>query len=349
MIKEYNSDNRFNKDFKKMWLQMIENNGELPMPDSFDFVPTLRCNLNCPGCFQKKNRFKYKEELTFEETKLILDKLDLDDKIFKLIGGEIFVSSENTYSLIEYLTSRNANIIIGTNALEPLIEHPILNSNIVEMTTSLDGLAHTHDKLRGTQGSFKAARDFIYNYGKLGYGYKINVTSMLYKENLEQVKDLIKLKEQLGINVLRFQIPKWSTDEEIEESKSILGPDSILDVSRYPYGYSGYSLYKNIKDIQNISDIHIQPNYYFKDPETTYEKKIRSKHKCMCIYLFRAKINPDGEVNPCFYILNKIGNLKDKSLEEIWNSEEYKKLRMDLANNNLAPICENCCSMRIIE
>jgi len=342
-----NSDERFNKDFPKMWEDMIANDGELPLPDSFDYVPTLRCNLNCPGCFQKKDRFNPSNELTFDEFKLMLDKLDVKDKIFKVIGGEIFVR-DYIYDMLCELRQRDANLIIGTNALESPNEDYIKYWNPVEMTTSIDGLAETHDKMRGTRGSFKAVRDFIYDNGIYGLGYKILTTTMIYDNNLDQIENIYKLKDRLGIERMRFQIPKWSSKEEIKESINILGKDSILDVSRYPYKFNEEDIYKLPIFFDN-KNYFIQPYYFQNYPKETIKKRIRKNHKCMCTYLFRCKINPDGEVNPCFYILNKMGNLKDKSLEEIWNSKEYKEFRMKLADNNLLPICENCCSMRILE
>ena len=352
-MQEFDSDSRFDKDFPQLWEDMIENKGKLDYPDSFDFVPTLRCNLNCQGCFQKKNRFYKKQEMDIYQMCKMFDGLDIEDRIVKLIGGEIFVRYSDynfdIINLLHELTARNAHIIIGTNALNiPDVER-FKDWNIAEITTSIDGLARTHDKLRGMIGAFKNTRDFIYDMGKYGLGYKVNVTSMLYKECLSDVKEVIKLKDKLGMNALRFQIPKWSTSEEIYESMRVLGTDSVLDVSKQPYDYTSYDLWETIRYIYDMDKIFIQPSYYWRNPDATHGKQIRSKYKCMCTYLFRGKINPNGDVNPCFYILNSMGNLKNQSFEEIWNSNRYRKFRMKMAKNNMLPICENCCSLRILE
>jgi MoaA/NifB/PqqE/SkfB family radical SAM enzyme len=345
-----NSDNRFNKDWDKMWNDMISNDGKIDLPDSYDYIPTLRCNLNCRGCCQS-HCTKY-NELKFDEFRTVYDKLDINNKIVKLIGGEIFVRNDIP-NMLNYLTKKNANIIVATNAYKTPEPTDFLKWNIVEITTSIDGLARTHDNLRGKQGSFNQIRKFATVMGNYGLGYKVLSSTMVHDYNIKEMDSIMKLKDILGIERMRFQIPKWCTQEEIDGTLKILGKESLLDVSRYPYTYTPQEFEDNvIRPIAGISGYYIQPEYAmdgFKVNKDAVNKQFRKKHKCMCKYLFRGKINPDGEVNPCFHILNKMGNLKDKSLEEIWNSKEYCKLRMDLANNNLTPMCENCCSIKVLK
>lgn len=53
-------------------------------------------------------------------------------------------------------------------------------------------------------------------------------------------------------------------------------------------------------------------------------------------------VQPDGEVLPCCtsYSLNL--NLSNKNLQEIWNSEEIKTLRLNMLNDIKSPTCEYC-------
>lgn len=343
---DYDSDERFNKDWIGMWNKMIENDGYLDLPDSYDYVPTLRCNMNCKGCYQKHNRKIH--ELTLDEFKDIFGSLDIRNRIVKLIGGEIFVRKEMP-DMLDFLTDRKAYIIIGTNAWNlPPIER-FKEWNIVEMTTSIDGIEKEHDTMRGREGSFKRVKDFIWNMGKYGLGYKILTTTMVYENNINKIDDIKKIKDVFGIDRMRFQIPKWSSKDEIDSTVDKLGKDTILDVSQLPYNFKESDI-NSIKFIQDKKNNYfIQPNYFNEYPHETINKEIRKNHKVMCRYLFRAKINPDGSVNPCFYIMNNMGNLLEESFEEVWNNEKYRKFRMDMVKNNLMPICENCCSMEIID
>ena len=56
---------------------------------------------------------------------------------------------------------------------------------------------------------------------------------------------------------------------------------------------------------------------------------------------------PDGRVLPCCMApMNEIlGNLKDQSFEEIWNSEKLKKMRVAMINDKPTKECTRCYSM----
>jgi radical SAM protein with 4Fe4S-binding SPASM domain len=53
---------------------------------------------------------------------------------------------------------------------------------------------------------------------------------------------------------------------------------------------------------------------------------------------------PNGKVFPCCLADSNhpIGNLKDNTLEEIWNSPDLKKIRTELLNGKKPPVCSRC-------
>ena len=63
-----------------------------------------------------------------------------------------------------------------------------------------------------------------------------------------------------------------------------------------------------------------------------------------------------GDVTPCCASYYLYGNVKDKSVEQIWNDEPIKKLRLEMFNDELPEACNVCkeientgseCSLRI--
>jgi len=56
----------------------------------------------------------------------------------------------------------------------------------------------------------------------------------------------------------------------------------------------------------------------------------------------------DGKVVPCIYNVNNdyvVGDLKKNTLEEIWNSQEYVRLRESMLDGtylDISPVCNNC-------
>ena len=71
-----------------------------------------------------------------------------------------------------------------------------------------------------------------------------------------------------------------------------------------------------------------------------------SKTFCMAPWM-SSHTWPDGRVFPCctWDTSEVIGNINDNTLEEIWNSEKYKKLRLDMLSETPVKSCERCYRM----
>jgi|TARA_B100000902_G_scaffold218294_1_gene207449 radical SAM protein with 4Fe4S-binding SPASM domain len=67
----------------------------------------------------------------------------------------------------------------------------------------------------------------------------------------------------------------------------------------------------------------------------------------ICVYPWsHVNINPQGDVWPCCHqrkVPTVLGNVKTQSMEEIFNGEEIRKLRLDMLNGVLpSPTCDKC-------
>ena len=59
-------------------------------------------------------------------------------------------------------------------------------------------------------------------------------------------------------------------------------------------------------------------------------------------------INPEGFVYPCLSM--KIGNVKDKSLKDLFNDPKYCCFRKNLkANGGTFGACQLCCECKVIK
>lgn len=84
-----------------------------------------------------------------------------------------------------------------------------------------------------------------------------------------------------------------------------------------------------------------------KDLETYY-----SDHDCTfgfdrCVSIFSAvEINSNGDMSPCRdYHDFVVGNVKEKTISELWNSKLYRKFRKSLSEKGLMPVCARCCGL----
>ena len=78
-----------------------------------------------------------------------------------------------------------------------------------------------------------------------------------------------------------------------------------------------------------------------------YSKDTNNKSFCILPFV-HTHLNTEGDVYPCCVGWNgdrtsKIGDLKDASLEELFNSDAMKQLRLDMVNGIRRPeFCDPC-------
>jgi radical SAM protein with 4Fe4S-binding SPASM domain len=68
-------------------------------------------------------------------------------------------------------------------------------------------------------------------------------------------------------------------------------------------------------------------------------------HRCLSIFQV-VEIDSNGDLSPCRdYHDYVVGNIKEKTITELWNSEAYRKFRRSLATEGLMPVCSRCCGL----
>jgi len=66
-----------------------------------------------------------------------------------------------------------------------------------------------------------------------------------------------------------------------------------------------------------------------------------------CASIFQmVEINSNGDVSPCRdYHDYVVGNVKEATISELWNSERYRAFRRSLQVDGLLPACSRCCGL----
>jgi len=358
----FDSDVRFKKDFIGL-TKKIEETGIVDLNDAdFDYLPTLRCNLNCKHCRQAELRpqrewTEIKNEMTMPQIRESWDKIDVKRKIVKINGGEPFVKKE-MFEIFDYFKERGAYNIVATNASifkDPKKIELLKSKGLVEITTSLDGIGKTHDEVRGYPGLF----DTLVNFSReMAKDHKVLFECCIQKLNVRQLPIMLDLKNDLGIYKIRFQLPVFTTVHEIEEASRLMGEKLVYEAQakfepKYDFSFDDLLESWTAMAISGQSfDMH--PHYFYSSsdislPRQCYNRKVRKKYKLLCTYMFRSKIDPNGDVRFCPYIVKSFGNIQRDNFEEVWNSDKFRKFRMKILENNMLPSCENCPHLRIME
>jgi radical SAM protein with 4Fe4S-binding SPASM domain len=75
------------------------------------------------------------------------------------------------------------------------------------------------------------------------------------------------------------------------------------------------------------------------------EKYLLTESKTFCMYPWtHIHAYPTGDAFPCCMsnMNSRIGNTRENSLEEIWNSKGMRELRVNMLNDQPSPACHNC-------
>ena len=277
-------------------------------------VITRACNLKCRQCdVWKKNEPIY--ELNLDEWKCIISKLSSWLGTFCLVitGGEPMLRRD-IFELIQYSNEMGIVTYMITNSM--LIDKnnakKLIKSKLDKVTISIDGLAETHDYLRGIKGSFnksiqaiKFINDFKRRYKS---NLKLSINIAITKYNLHEIIDIINVATGNNCSIyLRPIFPIYST---ISIKNKWFVNDEL-----WPSNYSEVNkLINNIKKLKESgvpitnSEKHLKLiALYFKRPKTNFNNFAR------CVAPSRRLfIGSNGDVFLCDHKDTLLGNaIKD--------------------------------------
>ena len=275
---------------------------------------TSRCNLNCIYCFateRKENNFK----MNFDDYKKVLDSVKNYNPHAEIIftGGEPLLS-DNTFPVAEYAKKLGFTNKLMTNATlitEKNIEKIVGVFDSVKI--SLDGsTAEKHNFYRG-QGSYERTINAIELLDR--FGADVSLAMVVTKNNC---KDISAMSKKWGGRLI-FQ-PLFPLGNAKENKNLYLSGKEYFEILKsadvVPY-----------MDLQNMIKAHT---------------KNKTVLKC-ALGDAEVSISSSGDVYPCqllHYDVFKVGNLKEKSFDEIYNSDKLQKFKMH--TTDCIEKCKDC-------
>lgn len=339
------------KNLKHFRKNMILENGNSFIPKRAIYYLTLRCNLHCSMCFQNKHN-RNEEELSLNEMKKIFESMELSS--IHLVGGEIFVRKD-IYDIIQYFNTRIENIVLQTNGT--LINKrgiAIINSlpNIKEIWISIDGLEKTHELIRG-KGTFSKCIEVI---NGLCSTKNVVINTVVMKENIDELVDMYDYFQKLGVHRIVFQFQMVYSKSNMENTikklerlgiKGGMYDDCVRENVNLKYMKKLPMIIDELKGREKNTKINFYPEYFQKNIDAYIEGNILEDKDVFCSDIINSvlKVNPSGKMLVCEALKCKFYDLREISLHEQWNSDEVRKLRKKLTENNLVELCSRCCCL----
>ena len=165
---------------------------------------TRRCNLKCIHCYAHAKDKAFKNELSTDEGKALLDDLaQFGVPVILFSGGEPFVR-EDLPELARYAVERGMRAVVSTNGtlITPERARIFKEIGLSYVGISLDGMEEVNDRFRGVKGAFKGALEGIRNSQEAGI--KVGLRFTINKLNAGEIPGIFDLVEELDVPRICF-------------------------------------------------------------------------------------------------------------------------------------------------
>ena len=332
---------------------------------------THRCNHRCAICAQwgesgyntRDDTPKVTGEVSLEVYKKVIDEVAPKKVHVYITGGEPFLY-EPLVPLVNYIKQKGLTVQLVTNGvgLEKNAE-TIVENGWDMICVSFDGPKEIHDKCRGVNGALDTTLKGISAIQELKKQRRkkkpgIFVITTISKNNEAALVDTVKEAEKLNVDGMTIYY-SWFTREWIGEKHTKIASE-LLDVT--PFAWKGYvrdttdlDINKITQQIQEIKSSKfsvpilfvpdLRPDEirtYYAEPENFFGYK-----RCISPW-FQLDVMPNGDTVTCRDFPDFVtGNIKERSILEIYNSEKHRKFRRALRSceNGVFPICSRCCGL----
>ncbi len=309
----------------------------------------MKCDQPCQHCGSRSGRARNTELSTEEMLEVARALARMGSREVTLIGGEAYLRTDCA-ELITCLAQAGVRVSMQTGGRAFTLDRAkaFRAAGLTSLGVSIDGLARTHDKLRGNLGSHQAAIRALRNAREAGLVLSTN--TQINKLNIGELEALAESFQNEGVEVWQVQLtgplgraadhPEWIIDPwQIVEIIDRLAAVQLAAVKRYDEsGRQGIPF--NIFANNNIG--------YFGPHEQTlrsrpYGRETHWKGCAAGIYLLG--IESDGTVKACPTLPTEPyngGNVLDMSLEDLWQRSENLRFARERTVDELWGFCKTC-------
>jgi MoaA/NifB/PqqE/SkfB family radical SAM enzyme len=262
------------------------------------------------------------DEITVEDIK----KLPSGLRFINITGGEPFIR-QDIAEIIEILRKKTKRIVISTNGFftDKIVEL-CEKYNDLGIRISIEGLQKTNDAIRGIPDGFDRGLRTLLTLRRLGIkdiGFAMTVQSMNCKDLLHLYELSNALNYEFATATLHNSHYFHKLDNRVNDKDMVCNEFSKLivellkskSIKKWFRAYFNYGLMNYIYGGKRLLKCDMGTESCFLDPT--------------------------GDILACngMNVKVSIGNIKEKTFDEIWNSEQAEKVR------NIVKTCDKQCWM----
>jgi MoaA/NifB/PqqE/SkfB family radical SAM enzyme len=263
-----------------------------PVPDQFSIAVMRACPNDCIHCSAPSRQGEILESAVVKDA--ISQALDMGSYLITFDGGEPMLRKD----LPDLVSSVDGRAIATTFTsgyhLTAALARQLKEAGLYAVRISIDSpFEKEHDRVRGREGAFRDALDGVKN--ALKAGLLVDLFMVTSPHNIDQLEDAFSLAADLGVHELSLYeivaVGRWAAHED-----EVLTSGDVLRLERFH------------KEKNRSAGPRVSALPYLLGPEM------------FGCFAGRRWIHVDGagEALPCAYMPLGFGNIKEKSLKEIW-------------------------------
>ena len=294
---------------------------------------TDRCNLKCPMCPKQGTQKSADMDIPDDVLQQLL--LDLSPEVCGVLvqgTGEPLLYGDlcNVIRLAKSRISPDGEVGITTNAtlLNDSRAAELMETGLDFIYFSIDGASkQTYESIR-IGASFEAVisniRRCVHYRNAQGLTKpRFMMNFVIMGRNYREIPDYVALAAYLGVEQVTLSV---CIDNQSGAIKAV--PEELLG-----------PVFDQAKKIASTRDIMI--NY----------PPLRRARQEMCLFMERMCLETNGNVYACHAMLDgyasperrfAFGNVREMSLQEIWNKPAYREFRRRVLTGDFPPSCVNC-------
>jgi radical SAM protein with 4Fe4S-binding SPASM domain len=337
------------------------------------------CNLRCHTCGQWGDQgFLHGSNLReLKRNEVSLDRyLELLGDLvshghhptFYLWGGEPMLY-EGSLDLIEAATKLKLPTAIATNgtriaaAAERLVKAPMFLLQL-----SIDGPdAARHNQARPGVGGADNFADIqaalaAVAEARRDYRSTLPLIASLTTVSQHNFRHLVDIYESFRdkVDLFIFYLSWWIDQEGVENHEADFARRFGFPPKLHRGWVGGWrpddyrELDQQLQTVLKLSrpatapPVSLIPSVLGEDDLRTYYTDHRARFGFnQCVSIFSAvEIDSNGDMSPCRdYHDFVVGNVKEATITELWNSPAYMRFRQSLTTEGLMPVCSRCCGL----
>ncbi|MHC1630850.1 MAG: radical SAM protein [Methanotrichaceae archaeon] len=263
------------------------------VPDQLSVAIIRHCPNNCIHCSAPS---RTGDVLTADQIKRAIDEgLEMGSYMITFDGGEPMLR-DDLPNLVGHVDRRaiSTSFTSGYGLTENLAR-ALKQAGLYAVRISIDSpRPEEHDRFRGRSGAFEDALSGIKN--ALDAGLMTDLFMVVSPFNIDDLEDAYNLAAELGVNELSLYeivaVGRWASHFD-----EILGKG----------------------DVERLVRFHKEKNKSSEGPRVSAFPYLLGPEMFGCFAGRRwIHIDASGDVLPCAYLPISFGNVKEKSLKEIW-------------------------------